>query len=132
LIVPHQRLLNKLFEYGVGGSILEWIGQFLTGRRQKVRVRQAVSAWSEVLSVVLQGSVLGPVLFVCYISDLPDIVNYFIYMYADNAKLFHRVDSDEDREELQRDLDPVGGWADEWQLQFNVEKCKTMHLGWSN
>jgi ribonucleases P/MRP protein subunit RPP40 len=126
--VPHQKLLNKLSEYGVGGRILEWIRQFLTGSKQKVRVRQAVSAWSEMLSGVPQGSVLGPVLFVCYINDLPDIVNSFIHMYAYYTKLFRRVDNDEDREELLRDLDLVGGWADMWQLRFNVEKCKTMHL----
>lgn len=130
--VPHQRLLNKLFGYGVGGRILEWIKQFLTGRRQKVRVGQAESAWSEVISGVPQGSVLGPVLFVCYINDLPDIVSSFIYMYADDTKLFRRAGNGEDQEGLQWDLDLVGGWADKWQLCFNVEKCKTMHLGGSN
>jgi ribonucleases P/MRP protein subunit RPP40 len=97
-----------------------------------VRVGQAVSAWSEVLSGVPQGSVLGPVIFVSYINAIPDLVNSFIYMYADDTKLFRRVDNDEDREELQRGLDLVGGWADKWQLRFNVEKCKTMHLGWLN
>jgi hypothetical protein len=127
--VPHQRLLAKLSGYGVGGKILEWIKQFLIGRKQKVRVGQAESTWSEVLSGVPQGSVLGPVLFICYINDLPDIVNSFIYMYADDTKLFRRVDNNEDREELQRDLDLLGEWASKWQLRFNVEKCKTMHLG---
>jgi len=63
--VPHQRLLNKLSGYGVGGRFLEWIKQFLTDRRQKVKVGQAESVRSDVLSEVLQGSVLGPVLFVC-------------------------------------------------------------------
>jgi len=58
-----------------------------------VRVEQAESAWSEVLSGVPQGSVLRPVLFVCYINDLPDIVSSFIYMCADDTKLFRRVDN---------------------------------------
>ena len=129
--VPHQRLLNKLSGYGVGGRILEWIKQFLTGRRQKVRVGHAELAWSEVLSGVPLGSVLGPVLCVCYINDLPDIISSFLYMYADDTMLFRRVDKGEDRKRLQCDLDLVGDWAGKWQLRFNVDKCKTMHLGGS-
>ena len=95
--VPHQRLLSKLSGYGVRGRILEGIKQFLTERRQKVRVGHAESTWSEVLSGVPQGSVLGPVLFVCCMNDLPDIVSFFIYMYADDTKLFRRMDNGEDR-----------------------------------
>jgi ribonucleases P/MRP protein subunit RPP40 len=94
-----------------------------------VRVGEAESDWAEVLSRVPQGSVLGPLLFVCYINDLPDVVSSFIYMYADDTKLFRRVDCGEDRKRLQCDLNLVGEWDDRWQLRFNVEKCKTMHIG---
>jgi hypothetical protein len=65
---------------------LEWIKQFLTGRKQKVRIGQADSTWSAVSSGVPQGSMLGPALFVCFINDLPDVVKSFIFMYADDTK----------------------------------------------
>ena len=127
--VPHQRLLIKLEAYGIQGKVLEWIGQFLVGRRQRVGVMGVFSEWSEVVSGVPQGSVLGPALFVVYINDLPEEIASVIYMYADDTKLFGRVDCDVDRQTLQRDLDTLSSWAEKWQLRFNVQKCKIMHLG---
>ena len=90
------------------------------------------SDWSEVVSGVPQGSVLGPVLFVCYINDLPEAISSIIHMYADDTKLFRQVDDDIDRRELQEDLDRLASWAKEWQLKFNVAKCKVMHIGVKN
>ena len=129
--VPHQRLMVKLKGYGVEGQVLEWIGQFLIGRRQRVRLAGSYSGWSDVLIGVPQGLVLGPVLFVCYINDLPDKISSFIFMYADDTKIFSRADSDADRQALQRDLDKLDEWARTWQLQFNTAKCKVMHMGGS-
>jgi ribonuclease P/MRP protein subunit RPP40 len=130
--VPHRRLLLKLESYGVGGQVLKWIQNFLTYRKQRVSVGEAVSSWAEVHSGVPQGSVLGPVLFVCYINDMPDMIKSFIYMYADDAKVGRRVSCDMDREALQMDLDKLGQWSSKWQLRFNVDKCKVMHMGRSN
>jgi len=69
--VPHQRLLIKLEGYGVKGKLLEWFKDFLLGRRQRVVVAGSLSEWTQVLSGIPQGSVLGPVMFICYINDLP-------------------------------------------------------------
>jgi len=68
-------------------------------------VGEAVSTWAEVLSGVPQGSVLGPVLFVCYIDDLPEIVESFIFLYADDAKIFREICCRQDADHLQLDLD---------------------------
>jgi len=85
-----------------------------------------------VLSGVPQGSVLGPVLFVCYINDMPATVLSFIYMYADDTKIGREVGTEEDRKILQADLHRVEQWSDEWQLKFNSKKCKVLHLGHDN
>jgi len=129
--VPHERLLVKLASYGISGQVLHWIRHFLTGRRQRVAVAGAFSTWIEVLSGVPQGSVLGPILFVCFINDMPDVVESFVYMYADDSKIFRKVDFIYEAESLQRDLDSLQEWECKWQLRFNVNKCKVMHFGGS-
>ena len=87
------------------------------------------STWVEVLSGVPQGSVLGPLLFICFINDMPDVVKSCVYMYADDSKIFRRVDFMYEAESLQKDLDSLQDWESKWQLRFNVDKCKVMHLG---
>ena len=113
--VPHQRLLIKLQSYGVEGKVLQWVKSFLADRRQKVFVSGAGSTWSLVISGVPQGSVLGPVLFVCYVNDMPELVKSMIYLYADDAKLARHIKTDSDVVELQQDLDALEIWAHEWQ-----------------
>jgi len=127
--VPHYRLLLKLKSYGVNGTVLEWIKNFLMERRQQVMVAGTGSQWAPVLSGVPQGSVLGPLLFICYINDMPETVSSFIYMYADDTKVVREVTSVTDCEELQSDLDSIQHWSQMWQLKFNSDKCKIMHLG---
>ena len=127
--VPHQRLLRKLERYGVSGNVLAWIRGWLLDRWQRVGVRGSWSGWRRVLSGILQGSVLGPVLFLVFIDDLEEGVMSGVLKFADDTKIFRRVDSDEDREALQRDLDRLVQWSEVWQMEFNVDKCKVMHLG---
>ena len=84
------------------------------------------------LSGIPQGSVLGPVLFLVFIDDLEEGVMSGVLQFADDTKIFRRVDSDEDREALQRDLDKLVQWSEVWQMKFNVDKCKVMHMGRGN
>ena len=124
--VPHQRILAKLEEYRVKGKVLQWIQllqHFLVGRRQRMGVAGMYSAWSEVWSGVPQGSVLGLMLFVCYTNDLPEAIASCLNMYADDMKMFRKIDSKIDSAALQRNLDELGRWAEKWQLRFNTDKC---------
>ena len=89
--VPHQRLLLKLKAHGIGDSITDWIEQWLTDRRQRVVVDGEVSTWKSVLSGVPQGSVLGPILFLIYINDLDDSITSNVLKFADDTKLFRKV-----------------------------------------
>ena len=105
--VPHQRLLKKIQCYGIGGDILRWIEAFLKERHQVVKVNGVESTVDPVLSGIPQGSVLGPLLFLVYINDLPQVVKSDMYLFADDTKIFKRVASEDDSIILQRDIDAM-------------------------
>ena len=125
--VSHRRLLVKLEAYGISGNILRWIRQFLSNRKQRVVVGDCKSQWSEVTSGVPQGSVLGPLLFVIYINDLPEISQAICKLYADDTKLFSS-----DAAEMQRGIDNIVDWCSKWLMALNVDKCHVLHVGKSN
>ena len=130
--VPHRRLLKKLEAYGIKGRLLTWIKNFLSGRRQRVVVNGKLSTWAEILSGIPQGSVLGPILFVIFINDLPDDVTCTAKIFADDTKLFHGISSPDDCLQLQGDLNRLVEWSQKWQMGFNETKCNVLHLGSTN
>ena len=102
--VPHERLLLKLKMLGIIGSTNSWIRAFLSGRRQQVRVEGDYSSWKDVKSGVPQGSVLGPILFVIFINNMPEVIESFCQLFADDAKIFTSIASPNDNAKLQDDL----------------------------
>ena len=89
--VPHQRIILQLKSHVMGNSIINWIEQWLTDRKQRVVVDGEVSSWKSVLSGVPQGPVLGSVLFLVYINDLEEGVTGSIFKFADDTKLFRKL-----------------------------------------
>ncbi len=126
--VPHTRLLNKLHNLGIRGQIHSWITSFLSNRRQRVILRNGASNWVEVTSGVPQGSILGPVLFLLYVNDLPDVVCSTAKMFADDTKLYSRVHEWQDCQQMQYDLNKLSVWSRNWLLRFNASKCVVLRI----
>ena len=129
--VPHQRLTYKLSQIGITGKALVWVKEFLNDRIMKVNVRGSCSQWALVISGVPQGSVLGPLLFLLYVNDLPVWIKNNIKMFADDTKIWSKISSDTDSYLLQEDLDSIERWSQKWLLKLHPDKCKVMHLGHS-
>ena len=123
-----RRLLQKLYAYGIRGKVHSWVQEFLTDRKQRVKVNGSQSTWKNVTSGIPQGSVLGPVLFLVFINDFPDIINVLIKLFADDAKLYSIVTSDNDNRD-QFSLNRAVDWANVWRVIFNIIKCHHLHIG---
>ena len=126
--VPHQRLLIKLEHYGVRGTTLQWIKSFLSNRTQKVVVEGKSSSSAPVTSGVPQGTVLGPLLFLEFINDLPSKVHAKACLFADDCLLYRRIKTDEDAESLQDDLNKLQDWEADRQMHFNPDKCELIRI----
>jgi hypothetical protein len=130
--VPHERLLLKLKAHGIDENVLLWIRKWLVGRRQRVVLNGVTSTWKPVESGVPQGSVLGPTLFLIYVNDMDSVVEVLLLKFADDSKLYDKVKTEVDRQRIQRDLVRLVEWSEDWQMSFNVQKCKVMHIGHNN
>jgi len=91
-----------------------------------VQLNGVYSSWASVLSGVPRGSILGPLLFIIYVNDLPDSLNVdsYIYLYADDAKLFRHLSTSQDSLSLQDDINKLTHWTDDWLIKLNIHKCK--------
>ena len=127
--VPHKRLLKKLWGYGITGNIHTRVKDFLTNRTQQVKVNRSSSEPVKVTSGVPQGSVLGPVLFLVYINDLPDTIVAIMKLFADDAKIYRSISTVEHVQEIQVSVDQSETWAEMWEMVFNLKKCKHLHIG---
>ena len=103
-------------------------GALLTGRRKRVVVNGASSKWAPVLSGVPQGTVLGPILFLLFINDLPSSVSSSVKLFADDSVLYRHIESSADHDKLQQDLLQLEEWAAMWQMNFAPSKCYIMSI----
>jgi hypothetical protein len=126
--VSHRLLIHKLNMYGFGLVYINWITAFLSDRKQTVIVNNGSSSPKDVTSGIPQGSVLGPLLFVAFINDLPESMknDSQAFLYADDTKLFREIRSIEDCHKLQEDIHCMYDWSVKWQLKFHRKKCKVM------
>ncbi|CAM5120564.1 unnamed protein product [Natator depressus] len=115
---------------GINMKIERWIRNWLTGRLQRVLLKGELSDWREVTSGVPQGSVLGPILFNLFITDLGTKSGSVLIKFADDTKLGGIANLEKDRDIIQEDLDDLVNWSN--RMKFNSEKCKCMHLGINN
>ena len=105
--VPHMRLCNKLSYYGINDNTLKLIKNFLHGRAQQVIVEGYHSSPINVTSGLPQGSVLAPLLFLCYINDLPANIDSSIKLYADDVLIYRLIRLPDDIKSLQEDLNTI-------------------------
>ena len=123
--VPHYRLLVKLENMGITGETLEIIEDFLSDRAMRVGVGDSFSELLKIVSGVPQGSVLGPILFLLFINDLPESIKSRILLFADDLKLIANAVN---KDIIDEDLKSLERWEDLWHLRFNLEKCKVLHI----
>ena len=126
--IPHRQLSDKLHHYGVRGKTLSWIQSFLAGRIQQVTLEGQTSSTSPVTPGVPQGTVLGPVLFLVFINDLPSRVKATPRLFADDCFLYRIINSPEDAQALQEDPDALQQWEKDWLMSFNPDKCEVIRI----
>ena len=136
--VSHIKLLHKLNSYGISGHPHSWISAWLSGRTQSVKLGSSFSTPKSVLSGILQGSVLGPLLFLIYINDLVDLLppDSHPTLFADDLKLFSDKspsfipgsNSLVSSRLLQSSLDQLLLWSSLWQLPISIPKCSVLSI----
>jgi hypothetical protein len=129
--VTREKLLIKLSAYGITGNLLKWIDSFLSNRTQRTRVGSSLSDIVYLTSGVVQGSVIGPLLFLLFINEISELLccdRCTCKLYADDVKLYTAVFLNEDTALLQNKLDVLFEWSSAWQLNISTSKCATMQI----
>lgn len=125
-MVSHPKLLYKLNAIGIKGNLLNWIRLFLSERKQLVIINGVKSDWQPVISGVIQGSVLGPLLFLIYINDISNciIAPSKLLLFVDDLKLY--CNSSDPTNSLTTLLNSIADWCNLWQMKINVNKCSSL------
>ena len=125
--VNHDTLLLKNSMLGITGPLLQWLHCYLFGRTHK---ESLCSSCFQIRSGVLQGSILGPLLFLIYANDMFSVVSPTkLLLFADDSQCFRRINNPSDCCLLQMDLDNLSDWANRCGMRFNTSKCAYMNFG---
>ncbi len=124
----HSILCDKLAKYGLVNSAVKWISSYLSGRMQCTAFASATSSVKSINCGVPQGSTLGPLLFIIYLNDLPQVlINSCISLYADDTAIYYQSNNANETEVmLQEDLVLIQNWMKVNKLSLNVSKTKSM------
>ena len=125
----HGILLHKIKKLRIKGKLGRWLQNFLQDRKQVVLVDRVKSNWSEIVSGIPQGSVLGPILFLIYISDIGEGLTAQTLTYVDDTKIKQKVNTEEDVENLQKELEKLDKWAKSNNMNFNGKKFQVVRYG---
>ena len=106
------------------GNLLETLTDFLKDQKQRVVLNGQNSSWANIEAGVPQGSILGPLLFLIYINDLPDNLSTNVKLFADDTSLISVVDNIATSSDLNYDLTRVRKWAFQWKMNFKPEPYK--------
>jgi len=133
-MVPFTHMLIKLEAHGIVGQLLTWFKDWMSDRKQRVVINGSSSDWTDVISSVVQGSVIGPILFLIFINDIDCIMHEDtkLYKFADDSKFGRRIRTPTDAAILQADLDGIVLWAKRNGMCLHPEKTTVMHFGHNN
>jgi hypothetical protein len=124
-----RKLIQKLKSYGIKENLLKWIHSFLSERRQRVVLGDVALNWVDVTSGVPQGSVLGLLMCMIFINDLPEVVTNRLNLYADDSEILSVANNWTEALKVQEDLDSVSKWMNDWGMQLNIENLRLYIIG---
>ena len=128
-VVPHDILLKKLIKFGITGTQLKWFESYLSHRSQRVEIDDHLSTKRHIGISVLQGSILGPILFLCYINDLPKSSSLYTLLFADDtACLMAGANINELLNNVNIELSKIAEWFRANKMAVNVNKTKFIIL----
>ena len=129
--VPRDRFLHRIHQYGIRGNIHKWLTSFFTERQMRVQLEKEVSNQTSVDSGIPQGTVLGPILFLCHINDLP-MLCHFKYVFLQTTVYYTGKSTRTKTTTYCRktSLKQLEEWASNWDMRFNTKKFYILSLKW--
>ena len=130
-------MLMKARAHGIDGPLLRWLTDWTRDRCQRVVLNGVESSWAEVMSSVVQGSVLGPILFLIFINDIDLAITaadneIYTSKFADDTKIGREIMDASDSIKLQTGIDYLVKWCNDWGMSLHPGKCAVIHFGWNN